>query len=222
MSALHRFMVAIPILCACGGAAVAEPYPIVFVARADDDLLPGVEVNIGNEPAGRTDEHGMLAVLLRGDEGELLRSSIACPTGYEIAQAPQSIQLARVRSVDHPDATRPLVIDVRCRPSERLAVVLVRAGLEGIPVQIGGSEKTRTDADGLAHVAMRVPAGSQIEVVLWTEHRPELSPASPSSVFVMPDSDELFVVEQTFAMPHQAHVATRRPRPTRQLPVRVR
>ncbi|MCC6876944.1 MAG: hypothetical protein IT378_21745, partial [Sandaracinaceae bacterium] len=99
-------------------------------------------------------------------------------------------------SVDDPQAKRPLVIRLGCRPSTREVVVLVRTWVPDIAVRVDGRELARTDADGLAHVPLRARARSQIEVVLGTEHRPELTPSNPTRVFSVGDASDLFVHDQ--------------------------
>ena len=56
-----------------------------------------------------------------------------------------------------------------------------------------------TDQYGVAHLALNVAPSTELAVTLDTSGNPRLLPHSPTKVFAMPDHDNVFVIDESFA-----------------------
>jgi hypothetical protein len=65
-------------------------------------------------------------------------------------------------------------------------------------VKLGGREVARTDAAGVAHLAMRMMPNTTFRLQIDTAARPDLAPQSPGATFTVPDTDEVFLYDQPF------------------------
>lgn len=197
--------------CACGEEPPPERFPLRFVATADELPLAGVRFSAGDLDLGETNTAGVLEAVLTGREGQTIPLSAACPEGYRSADALPALTLHRVRSIGPSAGARAVTFRVECRPALRTSVLVVRAGgVADLPIEVDGREIARTDGAGLAHVEVRHPPFATLEVVLRTRDRPDLSPADPPRTFVVPDADEVLVVDQAFTRPPEPPPPRRR------------
>jgi len=190
-------------LAALGGGCEEEPaatsFPVRFRALADGVPVEGARIGAGGAELGVTGPDGRLDVTLAGSEGRVVPVTADCPDGYRDPREPPRLTLQRLRQLDERDRLRRVRIDVECRPEERTAMLLVRAGgLEAIPVLVDGREVARTDAHGLAHVALTSPPHERFDVVLRTDHLEDVLPRNPPHTVTVPDRDEVFVIDQRF------------------------
>jgi hypothetical protein len=193
-----------------GLASCEEPpppshYPVTFTAESDPgQALAGVALTIAGAPQGQTGADGTLRIELTGDEGTAVPVAATCPTGYR-EPAPLSPIVLRT-TVSVAGAAAPgLRVTITCLPASRRGVVVVRAGgtgvapRAGLPVMIEGREVARTDTSGVAHVSLDMAPGQSFQVLLATATAsPMLRPQDPQFTFVFPDSDEIFVFDQSF------------------------
>lgn len=207
-------LVALAALAACAAEPPTPTFPITFIARADRPLA-GVSVAIeGGRPLGTTGPDGLLRVALSGREGTTVPFRVACPAGY---RAPREMPVLTLRSfvgIDPSAAARGIQVSIDCPPAERKAALVLRAGQPGLPVLARGREVARTDADGVAHALVVLPPNSTFRVVVDTSSRPDLRPESPATTLAVADSDEIFVIDQGFAV--EAKPAEPPPRRRRQ------
>lgn len=218
-------------LSGCEEEEVPPPrYPFSFSATSDGVGLAEVSVSVnGLAIEGMTDEEGMLRADLTGPEGEPVTISAECPDGYRSPTQPQQVTLRQVVSLDPAVQGRGIEVSFQCPPEYREAVVLIRAhdqaGLPraDLPVIVDGTEVTRTDASGTAHVHRRMTPRASFTVMLATAANPRLRPQNPSLSFTIPDRDTVFVFDRQFeeeAPPRVRRRRRRRPPPPR-LPIRI-
>ncbi len=224
----------------CGDPPPAPLHTITFLAEADPgDPLAGVElgttVNGHPQVFGRTGEDGVLVQRLRAPYGTTIPIHASCPEGYRAASTVPTIRFDPVRSLDPSVAARGIEITVRCPPSERDAVVIVRASgtplVAGVPVLVDGREVAHLDAGGVAHVPLRYAPNTRFRVELAAATiNPSLEPPRPAHDFAIADSDTYLVFDQPFTFNPPAPPPRRRvhrpppaqpPPPVRRIPVRV-
>lgn len=198
-----------------------EPYRVELRASASDGApLPAVELSINGKTAGTTGADGRLLRHITGPEGTLLRIGAKCPTD----SAPQSelpvLRLARTKSIGASKA-QPLTAEVRCAPTHRDVVVVVKADRGGrLPVLIDGKVVATTDDDGTAHVMLRRAAGEgKVEVSLDTASQASLKPVSPSRTYDLAGRDAVVLFEPSFST--VAAKVVRAAPVRRHIPVRV-
>lgn len=194
---------------ACGGDDEVERFPYRFEVTSEGEGVEGVRVRVGPDEVGLTDAAGAVDAELAGREGRQLPLAVECPDGMRDPSDLRPVVLQRMRAVGDAARLRRVLVQVECPPYEREVAVLVRVrGHADVPVLVNGVEQARTDADGLAHLAMRLEPGAPLEVSLRTDHLPNLLPRDPARTWEVPDHDELFVFDQELAPP----VASRRRR----------
>ncbi|AKF11669.1 hypothetical protein [Sandaracinus amylolyticus] len=225
--AIPALFVALALL-GCGEEAPPPRFPVTFTAEADPgQRLGGVSVTANGAPIGQTGADGTLHVDLTGPEGSPVQIGATCPEGHRAPASLPMITLRRVVSLDPATAALGLQVSIACPPAQRHGVVVVRAGGDqahaNVPVMIDGREVARTDASGVAHVALDMQPGQTFAVLLATNEFPNLRPQQPRQSFVFPDSDELFVFDQRFEVEAPPVVRRRstRPRPQPQAPTPV-
>ncbi len=181
---------------ACGDPPPPPQFRVSFTALADAAPLAGVEIDIAARPLGLTGPGGVLRANLRGREGAVVGYSVKCPAGYRNPEDPPPLTLRQFRGLDPAAAARGVEITVQCRPSDRLAAVVVRAGgLANIPVLMQGQPVALTDSSGVAHLMLKLPPNTSFTMALDTSANPRIVPASPSQPFVVPDADEVLVFD---------------------------
>jgi len=85
-------------------------------------------------------------------------------------------------------------------PEKRRAVIVVRTNEPGLPVFAGGVVVAETNERGVAHASVYLEPGSYFRVVLDTSSDPLLRPRNPTTVIGLGDADQIFLVEQDFAL----------------------
>ena len=205
-------LVAACLLAACASEPPPATFPVTFIARADEPL-PGVEISVeGGRPLGSTGADGLLRATLVGREGLSVPFRVSCPAGYRAPREMPALTLRRFVGLDPAAAARGVEVTIQCRPAERMAALVVRAGQPDLPVLARGREIARTNADGVAHALVRLPPNSTFRVVLDTSGDPALRPQNPATTLALGDGDEIFVIDQSF---EQSREPAPRERPRR-------
>jgi hypothetical protein len=185
----------------------------IFVESDPGVPLSGVPVELSGHGVQRTSAAGTIETNLTARVGELVTLSPRCPAGF-IGEAPRTIRVRRLR---HSADLERLRVRLRCRPESRVAVFLVRALGDGpIDIFVDGEWAANTDSDGVAHLSRRAAAGTELHLELRSRG-PNVRPERISRMFTMPDSDEIFVVDQSFRSP----VSRRRPPRSRPRIIRI-
>ncbi len=205
-------------LLGCGEEPSDPSFPITFTATSDPGVsLAAVQLTANGLPLGQTDASGVLHANLTGPLGSTVQVGVTCPEGHRPPASSPLLTLRHVESLDPTAAGLGLQVSIACTPLTRHGIVIVRAGGEhpqaGLPVLIDGRELARTDTSGVAHVPLEMPAGQSFQVLLATADHPNLRPESPPRTFTFPDSDELFVFDQPFAVEESPPPTKHRPRP---------
>lgn len=181
---------------ACEDPPPPPQFRVSFTALADANPLGGVEIAIGGRPLGVTNAEGVLRARLEGREGAIVAYRVKCPAGHREPEASPPLTLRQFRGLDPAAAARGVEITVQCRPSDRLAAVVVRAGgIANIPVLMQGQPVALTDTSGVAHLMLKLPPNTSFTMALDTSAHPLIAPANPSQPFVVPDSDEVLVFD---------------------------
>lgn len=229
---------ALPLTMACGEAEPDPLHTITFLAHADPgEPLAGVQlgttVNGHPQPFGQTDENGVLVQRLRAPYGTTIPIVATCPEGHRPADTVQSIRFDPIRSLDPAAAARGIEHTIQCLPSERDAVVIIRATgtplVAGIPVLVDGREVGRVDEGGVAHVPLRYLPNTAFRVELAAGSiNPYLQPAQSAHDFTIPDEDVFLTFDQSFLytpppppVRRVRHVRAAPVAPVRAAPVRI-
>jgi hypothetical protein len=183
-----------------GCTPVEAPRYAVAVRVESDPGQPVGAANItsaGNTLA-KTDAQGLATLSLTGALGEQLALAVRCPEGFRQPAQPVTVILRPAEPNTPPPEYR-----VACPPAVRSLVVSVRAqnGV-GVPLRHLGKELARTDAQGAAHVLLKLPPGEALNLVLDTsapEHH-ALRPRSPTLKFTVPDRDDVVLFDQAFVV----------------------
>lgn len=226
-----------PLVLACGEAEPPPLHTITFVAHADPGeplagVAVGTMVNGVAQAFGVTDASGILVHQVRAPYGMSIPITATCPAGHRTAETVQSIRFDPIRSLDPAVAARGIEHTIQCLPTERDAVVIVRATgtplVAGIPVLVDGREVGRIDEGGVAHIPLRYVPQTAFRVELAAASiNPNLQPAQPAHDFTIPDEDVFLSFDQPFEFvppPVVRRVVRRRARPTipvRSAPVRI-
>ncbi len=204
------------------GAACDDPppppeYRVSFTALADAAALGGVEIAVAGRPLGVTGPDGTLRANLRGREGAVVAYRVKCPEGFREPEQSPPLTLRRFRGLDPAAAARGIELNIQCRPAERLAAVVVRAGgIPNLPVLMQGQPVAVTDASGVAHLLLKLPPNTSFTMTVDTRANPRLVPASPTQPFVVPDADDVLVFDAPLA---EQQAPTKRRRAVRRAPV---
>jgi hypothetical protein len=199
----------------------SQPYRVELRAVTADGLpLAGVELSLNDKGAGTTGADGRLLRNVSGAEGVSLRVGAKCPAEFEPPAELPVVRLTRTKSIDAAKA-QPLTAEVRCAPTHRDVVVVVKAERgPRLPVLIDGKAVATTDDDGTAHVLLRrPPLENKVEVSLDTTSQTSLKPVSPSRTYELGGRDALVLFEQSFSVPTPK--ASRTTPVRRHIPIRV-
>jgi hypothetical protein len=209
------------LLGACDKPRAAVPEHLVEVQARGDDQWPlaDAEVSIDGRPVGVTDEDGRLSLVLRRPDGAVVTLTAQCPPGYRGGEQKRTLALHQTRALGGPSRV-PIQTTVECRPEMRKAAILVRSAPH-IPVMVVGREVARTDATGVAHIALPLVPHSSVRLTLDTSQEPRLRPESPSRAFSMADADEMFVFEQPLELTPLPRKKRRPPPPPPPRPVQI-
>jgi hypothetical protein len=193
------------------------------VVSDDAEPLGGAKFSLGKQALGTTSSAGTLAVRLRGTEGQMLPLALDCPEGYAGPATVPSLRLTRTRRVDG-RTTEPLSLEAVCARKTRDVTVVVHAtNGHALPVLINGTEHVTTDADGNAHLLLRIDRGERtFTVKLDTTARPELKPAKPERTLELSGRDAIVLFEPSFVVTPSKRPARPTPAPTRRhVPYRI-
>jgi hypothetical protein len=171
-----------------GGARKLHEYSVTFRSVSDDgEVLAKVGILDNGQALGITDPQGVLHAKLQGRDGEERLFTVKCPDGYRGGEERVALQLRTL-------GENGSELEVRCYPDRRMAALLVNApGFAGLPVLVHGHEVGRTDAQGIAHLALRGEPRTPMRVVLDTSSRPRVTPPSPHKDVRIGDRDEIVV-----------------------------
>jgi hypothetical protein len=191
------FALPLAVLVAC-----ASPAPLMFDVRVDatshdgNEPVAGAVVRVRGEPVATTDALGRSLLHVRGQAGDRVPVSLACPSGA----ATEDTQLV-LPGAPSPSSDEAPALRLACPAAARDAVVLVHASgdASSLPVKLDGAVVGHTDSLGFAHVHVRAGAPAAFDVSLDTSSNPALSPANPTQHFQIERGDELFVFDTTFS-----------------------
>jgi hypothetical protein len=209
----------------CGSREASAPkpaFPVVFAAVDDDgDPLPAATFLVAERPIGTTDASGKIAHAVAGREGQVLAVSASCPPGFESAETHPALRLTETHRVDT-QTIEPIIYRVTCTRTTRDIVVVVRAQRgRDLPVEIDGKPLGMTDADGIAHVLVRLDRRApSVAVGLDTRGQRDLRPQNPSRTFELSGRDTVIVFEQSFARDIR-RLTSRHPAQSRHIPERI-
>jgi hypothetical protein len=190
------FALALPALIACASAE-----PVVFDVRVDaisaggNEPVAGALVLVRGAPAATTDALGRSLLHVRGQAGDRVPVSLACPPAGTASEAELILLGAPPASAAEAPALR-----LACPVAPHDAVVLVHASgsAASLPVELDGAVVGHTDRLGFAHVHVRAGGPAGFDISLDTSANPALSPAHPMQHFQLEHSDELFVFDTAF------------------------
>jgi hypothetical protein len=191
-------------------------FPVVIIAATDDGKpLADLPVTVGNN-VGKTDAHGHLALRLMGKEGARVPVTVATPKGYRPAAPATPIVLRRLVDIEGGERALRIQHTVRFAPLQREYVVVVRAGVAGLPVETFGTRRAVTNAQGVALFVYQGAPGDELQVKLDTDGHPELRPQDPQQSFLLAERSEAYLVKERFTVnrPPKKH-APRHVGPTR-------
>lgn len=187
-------------LASCQRSTSAErTFSIVFVIESDPGVrLASTPVFIDGDRVGASDSHGLVRTTVRGEPGQRLRIDHECPDGHEAASSRKTLRLREFEGI-HGAERGALEFTLRCQPTQRLAIFVVRAknGAD-LPVLLNGQQVARTSASGVAHFSVRGLPGTDYKVELDAREHHSVLPRLPMHLFTQPDTDEIFVLNQSF------------------------
>ena len=183
-----------------GSRPQAESFEVELRARNDDGApLSGAAWTTSGTALGKTGTDGGLRLTLRGREGQSMRAAITCPIGYVAPDAVPEVRLTHTRRVSDKQA-QPVTLEAVCARTARDVVLVVHAEHgSSLPLLVEGKAAGATDADGNAHVLLRVDrAVRKLDVAIDTSAHPELMPKNPARSFELDGRDGLLVVVENF------------------------
>ena len=185
------------LLLGCQPEAPSARFETLLRVESDPGVpLAGAEVVHGGRSLGKTGSDGEVLVVLSGQPGDSVELLVRCPKGYREPPGPVTVSLRPLL----PGSPTPRY-QQRCPPLLRSVVVAIRAeNGHNVPVLYRGREVARTDAQGAAHVALKVPPEETVSLTLDTSGpaHADLLGGSPELQFTMPAQDEIAVLEYAF------------------------
>ena len=167
------------------------------------------EVLLGKKSRGLTGADGKLTVTLAGRPGQVAPLSVKCPEGYASPERTVDVGITELAA----GSPAPL-FEARCTALAHSLVVAIRAeNGPNLPVVYLGKELARTDAEGVAHVVLKLPPGETASLRLDTSAAPALKPQNPELLFKASNRDEMVMLEQKFSVVRKAVVVHARARP---------
>lgn len=212
------------LLTGCGEDEAPPPrFRFTFSVTSDGAPLEGVSIAVDQNIIGTTNAEGVVQTDLTGAEGQPATVAAQCPEGYRAAD-PQPIVLRQMVTLDPAAQERGLAREFECPPEFRDTVVIVRAGHPDLPVYVDGTEVTRTDASGVAHVHRRMAPNNAFQMMIATAAMPLLRPQDPTHAVTVPDRDSIDIFSPEFRLEEPPRRRRRRraaPPPRPSLPVRI-
>lgn len=187
---------------------------IKVTIKAIDDVgvaLAHTEVLLGKKSQGQTGADGKLTVTLAGRPGQVAPLNVKCPEGYASPEKTVDVGITELAA----GSPAPL-FEARCTALAHSLVVAIRAeNGPNLPVVYLGKELARTDAEGVAHVVLKLPPGETASLRLDTSAAPALKPQNPELLFKASNRDEMVMLEQKFSIVRKSVVvhAPARPQP---------
>jgi hypothetical protein len=181
---------------------------VVQAKSTSGEAVAGARFWVDGRELGVTGKGGALHAELRGQAGDAIELSAACPPSFRTVTPRRELVLATLQAASSA-GTKPVELIVACEPIERTVAVVVLAsgpGSAGVPIRFDGELAGQTDADGSAHLSVTAAPRSTLRVMLETSHDRALRPRDPVHTFQVDDEDSLLLVEQRLT-------AERRPRP---------
>ena len=230
---------ALSLLAAGCGEPPPGPTPFALdlqAASANGTSVAGVRAWADGDDLGTTSAGGSLRAELRGREGQAVTLTVACPPGFRTPEPRRRLVLQHLSAQRATPGTKApigaLALRVACEPTERSAVLIVRARarepLAGVPIRRDGVVVGQTDLDGTAHLLLRVQPASSLRIGLDTAAWPALVPRDPVQNYEIGDEDSILLVDRTFAIQPAApaHAPRTAPKPSAasadRLPYRIR
>lgn len=165
----------------------------LLVTNVPGEPLAGVAARIDGRLLGKTDEHGAVALALRGRDGQRVNIHVECPPNHQAPKAPLEVALFRYAAGSTPELT---AVCAQERVAE--AVVVRTPGAHDLPLYARGERIGETDAQGVAHLLLRGAPGENIDLSFDTSERPELRPVNPSVRVALGAQDDVVLAEQRF------------------------
>jgi hypothetical protein len=210
----------------CGGkesAMVSTRFASEFhIADDDGDAVAGAVIAAGKMRLGTTGPDGILRTELAGADGQTLPVTVSCPDGLTGPEKPASLRLTHTRRVNL-SGYQPMRVEAVCQRNVRNIVLVARVqGGAALPLQVDGKPAGTTDADGIAHVLVKVDRNVKaLNVSLDTSGRKELKPRNPSRTYELIGSDGLFVFDQVLVAKPTAIFHAGGSKPRKHIPYRV-
>ncbi len=174
-----------------------EALQIEVVVESDSGRpLAGVPVYLDGGAIGESDLLGRVATSVETDSRRQLTLTHRCPEDHDEVERSRVVRLRRFRADTLANGFR---VRLRCRPSSRRAVFVVRAkNGSQLRVRLDGRHVATTDSNGVALFSRRGAPGTEYLIELDSSEDPTLRPSRTAHLFVLPDSDEIFIVDQAF------------------------
>ena len=188
-------------LIACGAQA-REQFHISMQTQTDDGQnLGGVEVFHKDTQLGVSTTSGRIDVVVDAVGGSTFEVQFQCPKGFHSTRESVLVPLrnsSQIAAEESGEASYALTLE--CRPTKRQGVVVVNSNMENVPVKIGSTIVGHTDKKGVAHIPVTMAPKEVFEITLDTSSNPFLRPQNPQFPFMMPNHDEVFVLEEPFRL----------------------
>lgn len=165
-----------------------KPFPVLIRIESDPGkALGNVPILYQGKEVKRTAADGTALLELHKPDGANVELSITCPPDTRQSDA-LKVYVRRVEGKKYTEQR------MYCRPAMRRIAIAVRA-TDGpnLPVTYLGQTVATTDASGAAHVALSMPPGEVVKVVLDAQSNPKLHPQREEYTLKVGDADEVFV-----------------------------
>jgi hypothetical protein len=186
---------------------------ITVKVRVVDDRgegVAGADVASGKTSKGLTGPDGTLAVKLSGHAGRVVPLTVKCPAGFASPDKTIDVGITQLA----PGSPAPL-FEARCTALVHSLVVALRAeNGPDLPVIYLGREVARTDAQGMAHIVLKLPPGETASLRLDTSGAPALLPRNPEFLFKAGNRDEMLLLDEKFTILRKRVIVHAASRPT--------
>ncbi len=191
--------------CAADEGEARQGFSLSFKASERDQPLPGVRIKLADEALGETDDEGLLNVVIRAHEGDILAVDAECPERFSLVEAPATVLVHRVNTLGNAAGAedRGLRTVVRCEPKLWEQLIIVRtegASVGGLPVRLNGAEVGRLGAGGTTHLVVRGVEQRPWVITLNTDSRPDLIPQNPQLSASIDRTQTVIQLRQQFSV----------------------